>query len=68
MDARGARRRASSRPLIAGGSPQADRAGRHFELTVVALVCAAATIFFGIVPQPLFDFANHAANSLTSFL
>ena len=29
---------------------------------------AVATVFFGIVPQPLFDFANHAAASLTSFL
>jgi NADH:ubiquinone oxidoreductase subunit 4 (subunit M) len=34
-------------------------------VVLVALAFAAATIFFGIVPQPLFDLANHAAQSLT---
>jgi NADH-quinone oxidoreductase subunit N len=51
-------------PAIAGGSPEADSSGRHFELTVVAVVFAAATIFFGIIPQPLFDLARHAAATL----
>lgn len=30
----------------------------------VAVLFAAATIFFGIVPQPLFHFANHAGSTL----
>jgi NADH-quinone oxidoreductase subunit N len=55
-------------PAIAGGSPEADTAGRHFELTIVAVAFAAATIFFGIIPQPLFDLAHHAASTLSGSL
>jgi NADH-quinone oxidoreductase subunit N len=60
---------------IAGGSLEADEwelgpgaAGAklaHPELTLVAVVFAAATIFFGIFPSPLFHLASHAANALT---
>ncbi len=68
-DSPGARRGCGQRPpLIAGGSEEAASEGRHLEVTLVALVFAAATIFFGIVPQPLFDLAQHAASSLTGFL
>ena len=35
------------------------------ELTFVAVVFAAAAIFFGIFPSPLFHLASHAANALT---
>jgi NADH-quinone oxidoreductase subunit N len=58
---------ANGRPVIAGGSPEADaqQTRPQFEVVLVALAFAAATIFFGIVPQPLFDLANHAAASLT---
>ena len=59
---------ANGRPVLAGGSSEADVKGTDLEVAIVALAFAAATIFFGIVPQPLFDFANHAAASLTSFL
>jgi NADH-quinone oxidoreductase subunit N len=60
---------ANGRPVLAGGSSEADVVKRtDLEVALVALAFAAATIFFGIVPQPLFDFANHAAASLTSFL
>jgi hypothetical protein len=31
----------------------------------VAVAFAAATIFFGIFPSPLFNLAAHAANSLS---
>jgi NADH-quinone oxidoreductase subunit N len=55
-------------PLIAGGSSEADSSGGHFELTLVAVVFAAATIFFGIIPQPLFDLARHAASTLSGSL
>jgi NADH-quinone oxidoreductase subunit N len=58
---------------IAGGSLEADEweegpgaAGvfAYPELTFVAVAFAAATIFFGIFPQPLFHFTAHAANAI----
>ena len=52
-------------PAIAGAAPEADRAGRHPEVVAVALAFGAATVFFGIVPQPLFNLVHHAAGSLT---
>ena len=56
-------------PVIAGGSPEADVVtGAEIELTVVAVVFAAATVFFGIVPQPLFDLVQHAAQTLSGAL
>jgi NADH-quinone oxidoreductase subunit N len=55
-------------PAIAGASPEADpidpEAGRRVHLVGPALVAAAATIVFGIIPQPLVDFATHAGASL----
>jgi hypothetical protein len=39
--------------------------GRQWEVAAVAMACGAATIFFGIIPQPLFDLVHHAAGSLT---
>jgi NADH-quinone oxidoreductase subunit N len=55
-------------PAIAGASPEADpidpEAGRRIFLVAPALVAAAATVFFGIIPQPLVDFAAHAGASL----
>ncbi|MGH2863325.1 MAG: NADH-quinone oxidoreductase subunit N [Solirubrobacteraceae bacterium] len=44
---------------IAGGSPEADKLP-HVEVVAVAAIFAAATIFFGVIPGPLFDFASHA--------
>jgi NADH-quinone oxidoreductase subunit N len=55
-------------PLIAGGSPEADVASKHFELTVVAVLFAAATIVVGVIPQPLFDLAGRAARAITGAL
>ncbi len=52
---------------IAGGSPEADVAGAPSSrfarpaATFVAVVAAAAVIFFGIFPSPLFNLASHAA-------
>ncbi len=55
-------------PAIAGAAPEADpidpQAGRRLYLLAPALLCAAATIFFGVIPQPLVDFAQHAGASL----
>ncbi|HWK17057.1 MAG TPA: NADH-quinone oxidoreductase subunit N [Solirubrobacteraceae bacterium] len=35
------------------------------EVAIVALVCAVATIFFGILPQPLFHLVSHAGHAIT---
>jgi NADH-quinone oxidoreductase subunit N len=53
-------------PAMAGGSAEAD-GGPRFELEtwLVALVFGGATLFFGIVPSPLFDLAVDAGRSLS---
>jgi NADH-quinone oxidoreductase subunit N len=55
-------------PAIAGASPEADPvdpdAGRRLYLVAPALLAAAATIFFGVIPQPLVEFAERAGASL----
>ncbi len=55
-------------PAIAGASPEADPidpdAGRRISLVAPALLAAAATVFFGVIPQPLVEFAEHAGSSL----
>jgi NADH-quinone oxidoreductase subunit N len=55
-------------PVIAGASPEADpvdpEAGRRWYIVGPALLASAATVFFGIVPQPLVEFASHAGASL----
>ena len=58
----------SGAPAIAGAAPEADpidpEAGRRIYLLAPALLAAAATVFFGIIPQPLVEFAQHAGSSL----
>jgi NADH-quinone oxidoreductase subunit N len=86
----------TTRPVMAGGSQEADAAGAapgpepsdrperaapgsvedaspgaaaeaptlHFEVAYVALAFAAAVIFFGIFPSPLFHFAAHAGRAI----
>ena len=55
-------------PAIAGASPEADpvdpEAGRRWYLVGPAALAAAATVFFGVIPQPLVDFASHAGAAL----
>ncbi|HTT31032.1 MAG TPA: NADH-quinone oxidoreductase subunit N [Solirubrobacteraceae bacterium] len=47
------------------GGPEAEGERlRSPEVVFVAVVFAAATIFFGIFPSPLFHLATHAANAL----
>ena len=67
--------RPGGRPAIAGGSQEADaevavapppRPRRQLEVLFVAVVCATATIVFGIYPEPLFDVARDAGAALTS--
>jgi NADH-quinone oxidoreductase subunit N len=59
---------AAATPVIAGASPEADpidpEAGRRIYLVASALLAAAATIFFGVIPQPLVEFAERAGASL----
>jgi NADH-quinone oxidoreductase subunit N len=54
-------------PALAGGSPELDDevpAGRQPEVVFVAVLAGTATVFFGIIPQPLFNLVNHVAGSL----
>ena len=55
-------------PAIAGASPEADPidpiAGRRWYLVGPAVLATAATIFFGVIPQPLVELAQHAGASL----
>jgi len=55
-------------PAIAGADPEADpvdpEAGRRWYLVGPAILAAAATIFFGVIPQPLVEFAEHAGSAL----
>jgi NADH-quinone oxidoreductase subunit N len=55
-------------PAIAGAAPEADpvdpEAGRRLYLVAPAILAAAVTVFFGVIPQPLVDFASHAGASL----
>ncbi len=59
---------AAATPAIAGASPEADpidpEAGRRIYLVAPALLAAAAVVFFGVIPQPLVEFAEHAGASL----
>ncbi len=55
-------------PAIAGAAPEADpvdpEAGSRWYLAGPALLAAAATVFFGVIPQPLVEFAANAGASL----
>ena len=55
----------SGRPALAGGSAEADTPRIEPETWFVALLFGAATLFFGIVPSPLFNLAVQAGRSLT---
>jgi NADH-quinone oxidoreductase subunit N len=70
---------AGALPAVAGGSPELDEedargegaeaqplagAGREPEVVFLAVLAGAATIFFGVVPQPLFDLLHGAGSAL----
>jgi NADH-quinone oxidoreductase subunit N len=62
---------AAAMPAIAGGSPEADAeptGSRSWVIVALAAVAAGATIFFGIVPSPLVDWAQHAGAGLTGLI
>ena len=52
---------------IRGWSPEADP-GATPEITAVAILAAAATVFLGIYPSPLFDVVKDVGTSLASLL
>ncbi len=69
------------RPAIAGGSAEADEASlaaglepgatRRLlqpEVIFVAVVCAAATIFFGLYPEPLFNVAKDVSSAFSNLV
>jgi NADH-quinone oxidoreductase subunit N len=63
----------AGRPAIAGGAPEADAAPAprprvQLEVLAVAVVCAVATLFFGIWPDPLFDLARDAGSAFTGLV
>ena len=50
---------------VTGWSPEADARAQP-EVAVVAVLFAAATLFFGIWPDPLFDLARDVGTSLSN--
>ncbi len=61
---------AAAAPAIAGASPEADpidpAASRRAYLVAPAAIAAAGVVFFGVIPEPLVRFAEHAGASLFS--
>jgi len=57
-------------PTLAGGSQELDEqatalaAGPQPEVALVAIVAGAAILFFGILPQPLFDLVHGVGSAL----
>jgi NADH-quinone oxidoreductase subunit N len=62
------RPKAEPLPAIAGASPETDAipkgASRCALVVGSGLICAAATVAFGVYPDPLVDWASNAAESL----
>jgi NADH-quinone oxidoreductase subunit N len=56
----------TGRPALAGGDLDAPAPRAGVEVYAVAAVFGVATLFFGIVPSPLFDLAVKVGSSLTS--
>jgi NADH-quinone oxidoreductase subunit N len=56
-------------PAVAGAAPEIDpEAGSRWYLVGPALLAMAATIFFGVIPQPLVEWAEQAGAALAPFL
>ncbi len=58
-------------PVIAGGSQEADAeiTGAHCKVILgLIAIAAAATVFFGIIPSPLVEWATAAGEAIGSFL
>ena len=70
---------AEAMPAMAGGSPEARSPRAHrptprrgrvrcLMILVPTGICAAATVFFGIIPSPLVDWAANAGESLSTLV
>ena len=57
-------------PVLAGGSPELDEQaqalarGPQPEVVLVAVLAGAATLFFGVIPQPLFNLVHGVGSAL----
>ncbi len=65
---------ASALPALAGGSPELDEelsaapvTSPQPEVAFVAVLAGAATLFFGIIPSPLFNLVHGAGSALGLF-
>jgi len=47
-----------------GDSPETDRPHGQPEIIGLAIICSAATIFFGIIPSPIYDLVRGAGESI----
>ncbi len=54
----------SGAPVLAGGAPEGEPVKAGWEVKLVGVLLAAAIIFFGIVPQPIFNLVADAARGL----
>jgi len=61
---RSAGARATSRPAIAGGAPEADPRPAGAETVALAVLFGAATLLLGILPSPLMDLTRGAGRAL----
>ncbi len=43
-------------------------ASRRWHLIAPAVIASATAVFFGIIPQPLVEFAQHAGNALSAYI
>jgi NADH-quinone oxidoreductase subunit N len=61
---------ASARPVLAGGSPELDEQAPpsaqspQSEVIIVAVFAGAATLVFGVIPQPLFNLVHGVGSAL----
>jgi NADH-quinone oxidoreductase subunit N len=53
-----------AQPAMAGGAPEGDPAPARPETVALAVLFGGASLFFGIIPSPLFDLARDAGRSL----
>jgi NADH-quinone oxidoreductase subunit N len=55
-------------PITIPPGPPTEHTGPTWEVTAVAVLFAAATIVFGVVPQPLFHFAERAGAAFANLV
>jgi NADH-quinone oxidoreductase subunit N len=51
--------------VLAGDSTFAVDTGIQLEVALVAVLAGAATLFFGVIPQPLFELVHHAGTAIS---